>query len=141
MVVRRAEDASHLFDMSGIVEVDDRVAKVQFEAAAKVRVGGTAGQLLQRVVLQRVQRAESDQTPWKLCDLPAGPVIVAFEFLLGVVNVSRRLLEDVRRGQDDCAFDARRVELLDRSPAVRGLTAATGAVVVTSAASSGLNRC
>jgi hypothetical protein len=98
----------------GIVVVDDGVAEVQLEAAAKVRIGGAAGQLLERVVLQRIQPAESDQTVWKLCDLFAGPVIVAFELLCGVVSVSRRLLEDVRRGQDDCAFDAGRVELLDQ---------------------------
>jgi hypothetical protein len=113
-IVRRLEDPSHLYDVFRIVEVDDGVAEVQFEAAAKVRIGGTAGQLLERVVLQRVQPAESDQTVWKQCDLFAGPVIVAFELLLGVINVSRRLLEDVRRGQDNCAFYAGSVELRDQ---------------------------
>jgi len=77
-----------LCEVFGVVVVDDGVAEMQFEAAVKVRIGRTAGQLLERVVLQRVQPAESDQTVWKLCDLFAGPVIVAFELLRGVVSVS-----------------------------------------------------
>jgi hypothetical protein len=97
MVVGRAEYEPNLFDVRGIVVVDDRVTEVQLEAATEVRVLGAPRQLIERVVLQRVEAAEPDQTVWKTSDLPACPVVVATDFLGGRVCVAGRLLEDIGR--------------------------------------------
>ena len=141
MVVRGAKHPSHLCDVFGIVVVDDGVSEVQLEAAAKVRIGGTPGQLLERVVLQRVQPAESDETVRKLCDLLAGPVVVASELSpqrrLRCEKAARRCRPSTGR----LPADARGVQLRNQVGGSSGFRGATGGVADTSSASSGLNRC
>ena len=113
IVVRGAKHPSNLRDVCGIVVVDDGVSEVQLEAPAKVRISRAAHELLECVVLQRVETTESDQPIGKLRHLPAGPVVLASELLRGRVNLTRRLFEDVGRRQHDRTLDPRRIELLD----------------------------
>ena len=141
MVVGRAEYPPNPFDVRGIVVVDDGVAEVELEPTAEVRVFGAPRQLLERVVLQRVEAAESDQPIRERGDLPAGPVVVASDLFGGasalregcskmyaVDSTTARLIP----AASSCAIS---------SSAVLGAADDAGGVVDISLASSGLNRC
>jgi hypothetical protein len=67
--VRRSKQLTETFDMLRVVVVDSRVAKMQFEAAAQVRIFRAPRQLVEGVVLERVEAAESDETIGELSDL------------------------------------------------------------------------
>ena len=93
MLVGGAEDGAQTLDVPRVLDVDVRVAEVQFHSGAKMRVGGASRDLVDRVVLQRVDAAEPDQPIGILRDLVARPVVFfddAGTFILRHAGVSPR---------------------------------------------------
>jgi len=95
---------------------------VELEASAKVRIVGASRQFIERIVLQRIEAAEPDQTVREFSDLLTGPVVLTSELLRSGVCLARWLLEDVGRRENYSAPDPCRVELrnqVGRRPRLR----------------------
>lgn len=96
VIVRRTKDLAELRDVLRVVVVDDRVPEVQLEAVAKARILRAAGQLLERIVPERIEAAEASQPIREACHLLAGPVVLGLDLLVLVLDGSVRAPKRVR---------------------------------------------
>src|SRR6185503_11817262 len=104
------EHLAQALDVSRLVQLHIRVAEVKLDAAAEAPVGGAAGELLQRVVLQRVEAAERDQPVRIARRLRGGPVVLGPYLGVLVFYRASRAPVYVCDREHDRAADARRVE-------------------------------
>lgn len=69
MIVGGTKDTSDSCYVLGVVVIDRRVAEVQLEAVAKVRILRAAPDLAERIVLQGIDAAEAAETIGEARDL------------------------------------------------------------------------
>jgi hypothetical protein len=91
MPVGGAEDPLQPLDVQRVVVVSERIPEVQFQTMSKVRVVGTPVQLVQRIVLQRIDTAEPDQ-----------PLIMCFLTTMRTTFATRATRLSGRTARRDC---------------------------------------
>jgi hypothetical protein len=116
MFVRGVEYGAQSFDVLGILDVHVGIGEMQFETGPQMRILCAARNLLERVVSQRVDAAEANQTILELCDFAAGPVVFIDDSRALVLDLRRtvRVTERVRLREDSRAPDAGGVEQRDQ---------------------------
>jgi hypothetical protein len=96
--------------VSGIVVVDRRIAEVQFQPVAEMRVLRTTGQLLERIFLQWVDAAEAPEAIRVAGYLLTGPVVFRLHALILVLEFSIGAALEVCNGQYRGPSNARCVQ-------------------------------
>src|SRR4029079_8568202 len=97
------------------VEIDIRVAKVELESRAQIRIPRAALDFVERIVAERIDRTEPDQTRRVRGDLRADPVVLrANSGVLVRARVLERVGESVGVGKNHRAVDAGDIHLLDQ---------------------------
>lgn len=87
--VCRTKDGLQLIEVIRVLELDVRVAEMQLYPAAQPRIFGTAGDLVERLVLERVKSAKRDQPLWIKGGLCPDPVVLCLDacvFVLGFLT-------------------------------------------------------
>src|SRR5439155_5323386 len=86
VIVRSTKHLAKLLNVLWVADVNVRITEGQLEAEMKLWILGTALELFEGIVFERVEAAESAKTIRKARDLLAGPVVLGFDLTVLVLD-------------------------------------------------------